>query len=156
MTTATMRNLTAQEIEALLRRHNVGRIAFTSERRVDVEPISYVYNDGAIYGRAAPGTRMEALRGRPWVAFEVDEIRGAFDWESVVIKGTAYIVEPGQTMRLREPYEHALRVIRSVMPEALTERDPFPMRSILVRIHIDEMKGRCAEERAACRTIASR
>lgn len=145
MTTATTRNLSRTEIEALLRRHNVGRIAFTDGRRVDIEPIGYAFYDGAIYGRAAQGTRMTALHKWPWVAFEVDEIRGAFDWESVVAKGTAYIVEPGEMMHLREPYERALRVIRSVMPDALTDRDPFPTRSILFRIHIDEMEGRCSE-----------
>jgi len=131
-------------MEALLRRHHVGRIAFVGARRVDIEPIGYVYEDGAIFGRAAPGTRMEALRGRPWVAFEVDEIRGLFDWESVVVKGTVYIVDPPETLLLREPYEKALGVIRSVMPDALTDRDPFPARSILFRIHIDEMEGRSA------------
>ena len=144
MTTPTMKNLTRPQIEALLRRHNVGRIAFTDGRRVDVEPIGYVYDDGAIYGRAAPGTRMKALSGRPWVAFEVDEIRGPFDWESVVVKGTIYIVEPGQAMPMREHYEKALRVIRSVMADALTANDPMPTRTILFRLHIDEMEGRSA------------
>ena len=144
MTTTATKNLTRPEMEALLRRHHVGRIAFTDGRRVDVEPIGYVYHDGAIYGRAAPGTRMKALGGWPWVAFEVDEIRGLFDWESVVVKGTIYVVEPGDVMPMREHYEKALQVIRSVMPDALTANDPVPMRTILFRLHIDEMQGRSA------------
>ena len=142
--TATFRNLARGEIEALLRRHNVGRIAFTDGRRVDIEPIGYVYDDGAIYGRAAPGTRMKALRGRPWVAFEVDEVRGPFDWESVVAKGTVYTVEPGPSTAMRALYEKALRTIRTVMPDALTENDPVPARTILFQIHIDEWEGRAA------------
>lgn len=149
MTDATIRRLTRPEIETMLRRHHVGRIAFRDERRVDIEPIGYVYEDGALYGRAAPGTRMDALAGRPWVAFEIDEIRGPFDWESVVVKGTVYVVEPGQAMPMREHYEKALRVIRSVMPDALTDRDPAPKRTILFRLQIDEMEGRSAQPRAA-------
>jgi uncharacterized protein len=145
MTASTTRDLTGPEIEALLRRHNVGRIAFTDGRRVDIEPIGYAFYDGALYGRAAQGTRMTALHKWPWVAFEVDEIRNPFDWQSVVVKGTVYIVEPGQSMPMREHYEKALRAIRSVMSDALTDRDPFPARSSLFRIHIDEMEGRCAE-----------
>lgn len=148
MTTPTMRNLTGPEMEAMLRRHNVGRLAFTDGRRVDVEPIGYVYDEGAIYGRAAPGTRMTALRGQPWVAFEVDEIRGHFDWESVVAKGTVYIVEPGQSMPMREHYEKALRIVRSVMPDALTDHDPAPTRTILFRLQIDDMEGRSARPEA--------
>lgn len=131
-------------MEALFRRHNVGRIAFTDGRRVDIEPIGYVYDSGAIYGRAAPGSRMKALSGRPWVAFQVDEVRGALDWESVVAKGTVYLVEPSLTMPQSAQYEKALRIIRSVLPDALTEADPVPDRTILFRIHIDEMEGRAA------------
>jgi nitroimidazol reductase NimA-like FMN-containing flavoprotein (pyridoxamine 5'-phosphate oxidase superfamily) len=142
--TITIRDLARPEIEAFLRRHNVGRIAFTDGRRVDVEPISYVYDDGAIYGRAAPGTRMKALSSRPWVAFEVDEIRGHADWDSVVVKGSVYIVEPSTTSLMREHYEKALRILRSAMPEALTTEDATPMRTILFRLHIDAMEGRSA------------
>jgi hypothetical protein len=45
---------------------------------------------------------------------------------------------------MREHYDKALRTIRAVMPDALTEQDPVPERTILVRIHIDEMEGRAA------------
>ena len=145
MTTPAIRSLNRPEMEALLRRHNVGRIAFTDGRRVDIEPIGYVFEDGAIYGRAAEGTRMKALHKWPWVAFEVDEIRSPTDWESVVVKGTVYIVEEGLAMPMREHYEKALRVVRSVMPDALTHHDPVPARNILFRIQIDEMEGRSAE-----------
>jgi uncharacterized protein len=140
----SIRKLTPPEIEAMLQRHRVGRIAFTDGRRVDIEPIGYVYDDGAIFGRAAPGTRMTALRGRPWVAFEVDEIRSPFDWQSVVVKGSVYVVEPGDAMPMREHYEKALQAIRSVMPDALTANDPMPTRTILFRLHIDELEGRAA------------
>ena len=139
---AVVRSLTTREMEAFLRRHNVGRMAFLNGRRVDIEPVSYVYSEGALYGRSAPGSRMKALAGQPWVAVEVDEIRGPFDWESVVVKGTVYVVEPGDSVALREPYEHALRILQSVMPDAFTDRDPAPHRAIVLRLHIDEMEGR--------------
>jgi nitroimidazol reductase NimA-like FMN-containing flavoprotein (pyridoxamine 5'-phosphate oxidase superfamily) len=143
-----IRHLTPPEIEAILREHQVGRIAFADQRRVDIEPISYVYNDGALYGRAAPGTRMQALAGRPWVAFEVDDIRGPDDWDSVVVKGTVYVVEPADMSPLKEQYERALGAIRSLTPEALTDRDPVPSRNILFRLHIDDMEGRSARQSA--------
>ena len=149
MTDANIRHLTRPEMEAMLRRYHVGRIAFRDERRVDIEPISYVYVDGALYGRAAPGTRMNALAGQPWVAFEIDEIRGPFDWESVVVKGTVYVVEPIQAMPMREHYATALQAIRSVMPDALTDRDPAPKRTILFRLQIDNMEGRSTQPGAA-------
>jgi uncharacterized protein len=144
MKTPATRVLDRTEMEALLRRHNVGRIAFNDGRRVDIQPINYVYRDGALYGRAAQGTRMRALAGRPWVAFQVDEIRSAFEWESVVVKGTVYVVEPGDIPPFREQYEKALEAIRSVLPEALTSEDPAPARTVLLRLHVDEMEGRAS------------
>ena len=149
MTQANIRHLSRAEMEAMLRRHQVGRIAFRDAHRVDIEPISFVYQDGALYGRAAPGARMHALAGQPWVALEVDEIRGPFDWDSVVVKGTVYIVEPAGMAPLHEHYEKALGAIRSAMPDAFTEHDPAPARTILLRLHIDEMEGRSARHRVA-------
>lgn len=146
-TATSIRHLTRPEIEALLRRHHVGRIAFLNGRRVDIEPISYVFADGALYGRAAPGARTRALQGQPWVAVQVDDVRGAFDWESVVVKGTVYVVEPSAVPPLRERYERAVQAIRSVMPDALTEHDTAPLRTILFRLNIDEMEGRAAHRR---------
>ena len=144
MKTPTTRNLDRAEIKTLLRRHNVGRIAFTDGRRVDIEPVNYVYLEGALYGRSTPGRRMNALAGHPWVAFQIDEIRSAFEWESVVVKGTVYVVEPGDVPPMREQYEKARQAIRSVLPEAFTPDDPAPSRTILIRLHIDEMEGRAS------------
>ena len=68
----------------LLMRHHVGRLAFTFHDRVDIEPISYLFNDGWVYARTSPGTKLSIVRHNPWVAFEVDEVESRFDWRSVV------------------------------------------------------------------------
>jgi nitroimidazol reductase NimA-like FMN-containing flavoprotein (pyridoxamine 5'-phosphate oxidase superfamily) len=132
-------------MEALLARHHVGRLAFAFQNRVDLEPIHYVFSNGALFGRTTYGTKLTVLMHHPWVAFEVDEVHGPFDWQSVVVKGTVYFLEPGESAQLREAYEHAIGVIRAVAPQAFTPDDPVPERSILFRIHIHEMLGRFAE-----------
>lgn len=138
------RELTRTESEQILMRNHVGRIAFAFQGRVDVEPIGYVYFEGGIYARTTPGTKLTVLAHHPWVAFEVDEVRGPFDWESVVVKGTVYPVELGDTRRSREAYDKALAVIRQAMPDAFTAYDPVPERSVLLRIHVHEIEGRAA------------
>ena len=141
----TFGELTRDRMEALLARHHVGRLAFAFQNRVDIEPIHYVYSEGALFGRTTYGTKLTVLMHHPWVAFEVDDVHGPFDWLSVVVKGTVYFLEPGESAQLREAYEHALGVIRAVAPQAFTPDDPVPERSILFRIHIHEMLGRFAE-----------
>lgn len=129
---------------ALLGRHNVGRLAFTFHDRVDIEPISYVFNDGWLYGRTSPGTKLKTVQHSPWVAFEVDEIEGRFDWRSVVVHGTIYFLDPEGGDREREAYSAALELLRSQDAAVLTPADVTPQRSTLFRIHADSISGRAA------------
>lgn len=145
MTDASLiRDLEFAEIEAMLRSHHYGRLAFSFRDRVDIEPIHYVYDDGWIFGRTAPGTKLTVLTHHPWVAFEIDDVQGFFEWRSVVVKGTVYFIEPDGSPQQDETYAHALATLRRLVPETLTEADPQPARTVLFRIHIDEMHGRAA------------
>jgi hypothetical protein len=82
------RELTPAQSTMILARHNVGRIAFTFHDRVGIEPIHYVYQNGILYGRTSHGSKLDVLAHHPWVAFEVDEVEGLFDWRSVAVQGT--------------------------------------------------------------------
>ena len=128
---------------ALLERNHVGRIAFTFHDRVDLEPISYVYANGWLYARTSPGTKLETVQHHPWVAFEVDEVKGRFDWKSVVVRGTIYFLDPD--LDDRDAYETAVKILRLSDADALTARDATPHRTTLFRIHVDEVTGRRAE-----------
>src|SRR6266498_5822548 len=60
--TLTIRELTEDEIQALLTRNHVGRIAFSFHDRVDIRPIHYVYRDNWLYGRTQPSDKLVTLR----------------------------------------------------------------------------------------------
>src|SRR3954447_16248433 len=123
---------------ALLGRAHVGRLAFTFHDRVDIEPISYVFENDWIYGRTSTGTKLATVKHHPWVAFEVDEIEGPFDWRSVVIHGTLYLLADTGSERDRDLYQRALAALRTRDAEVLTERDPAPHRTHVFGIHIDD------------------
>jgi len=143
----TFSELPRQDCVELLRRSHVGRIAFTFHDRVDIEPISYVYSEDWLYGRTSPGTKLATVRHHPWVAFEVDEIEGRFDWRSVVVHGAMYLLEPDGGDRERELYTKAVELLRHVDADALTSGDATPFRTTIFRIHIDDMVGRQASSR---------
>jgi hypothetical protein len=142
---ATFRDLEKGEMERMLRAHHVGRLAFGFRGQVDIEPISYVFEEGWVYGRTAPGTKLTVLEHHPWVAFEIDDIQGPFDWQSVVVKGTVYFVERDHLNEMNERYDHIVSVLQRHMPGAFTEEDPAPHRTVLFGIHIDELSGRAAQ-----------
>ena len=139
--------LNAKEIEALLRRNSVGRIAFSFRDSVDIRPIHFVWRKGWLFGRTSPSDKLVTLRHNQWVAFEVDEVDGPFDWSSVVVKGTFYHLSPEGSVHDVRLYRRAVRAIRGVAPKALTKDDPVPFRSVLFGISIDSATGRFSTTR---------
>jgi hypothetical protein len=136
------RDLDPSECTAILERHHVGRLAFARKDRVDIEPIHYVHDDGWLYGRTQPGTKMEVLTHNRWVALEVDEIDALFDWRSVVVKGGFYLLRADGSPTEVATYHKGLDILRRLVPETMTPDDPLPERAIVFRIHIDELFGR--------------
>ena len=142
-TLPTFRMMREAEMRALLRRHHAGRIAFAFKEQVDIEPISYAFNGRWLYARTAFGTKLIQMKHNPWVAFEVDEIDGPFDWRSVVAHGTAYFLNTGAMPH--PEYERAVKMLRGIDERILTDEDLVPERTILFRIHVDALTGRAAE-----------
>jgi len=140
----TFRDLSVDEATELLARNHVGRIAYSFHDRVDIEPLSYIFADGAVYLRTTPGSKLETLAHSPWVAFEVDEVKGPFDWRSVVAHGTVYVLQEGGGEVARETYRVALERIRQLVPAALTPRDPTPTRQVILKLHLANLRGRSA------------
>ena len=139
------RVLSDRECGALVKRNHIGRLCFINAGRPDVTPIHYVASREWIFMRSAPGGKMEAFAHSPYVAFEVDEIDDVFDWRSVVVRGTIYMLPDDGTEIERKALTRALRALRSFVPGALTNEDPTPDREIVYGIHIDTMTGRAAE-----------
>ena len=75
------------EIESVLHRHHVGRLACLVAGEPYLVPITYTYRDGVIYGHTMPGQKLDAMRAEPRVAFEVDERWETDTWRSVVVRG---------------------------------------------------------------------
>ena len=141
---AEFSELTTEECEALLSRSQFGRIAYVLESRADIEPIGYVFDRGWLFGRTSPGTKLTALGHRPWVAFEVDEVEGLFDWQSVVAHGSFRVLASEGSEHDVRLYERAEQMVRSVDTLMGTKDDPASFRTLLFGIHIDDMVGRRA------------
>ena len=144
----TFRVLDLSECEALLGRHHVGRIAYTFHDRVDIEPIHYVFEHGRIFGRMQFGRKIETLAHDPWVAFEVDEVDGLFDWRSVVVHGRIVFPDPHGSPEDQLQHARGVEVFRGLVPAAFKEEDPTPGRVFVFVLHINEISGRAATSTA--------
>ncbi|GAC1515910.1 MAG: hypothetical protein NVS1B4_08380 [Gemmatimonadaceae bacterium] len=140
----TIRELKGDEAQLLLVRNRVGRIAFSFHDRVDIEPIHYVYDAPWIFGRTSAGAKMLTLAHNQWCAFETDEVRGLFEWESVVVKGPC---TPRGSPFAGWDYDRALDALRRLLPSTLTDDDPTPHRDIVFGLHASEISGRRSTSR---------
>jgi uncharacterized protein len=144
---SSYRSLDRHEMEALLTRNHVGRIAYSFHDDVNIEPLHYVYADGVLHARTSPGHKLRTLEHHRWVAFEVDEVDDLFDWRSVVVHGAVYPVEPGLTPTGQLAYERTVARLHELVPAMFAHDDPAPHRTALFRIHVDRMTGRAASTR---------
>jgi hypothetical protein len=146
MKTPSFTDLTRDECLAIIAKHHVARLAYTFHDKVDIEPIGYVQSGGGLVFRTAPGSKIETLAHHPWVALEVDDAKGMFEWESVVVHGTMYVLHPtGNDAEVRA-YNDAVNALRNVAPETFREDDPVPFRSIVMRLELDQITGRRATQ----------
>lgn len=136
------RDLQRDEIEEIISRNNVGRIAFAFHDRVDIQPIHYVYERGWLYGRTSEGEKMATLQHNQWVAFEIDEIKDTFDWRSVVIHGSFWRIHPLGSPHAEEVWAKAAELVSRIVPGALSEKDPVAFRQILFRVAVSDLRGR--------------
>lgn len=148
MATATpypeIRSLSREECEQVLARHHVGRIAFTFRDRVDIQPVHYALDGESLYVRTSEGHKLTMLTHNPWMAMEVDDVHGPFDWVSVVAYGTAYRIDAGGPAENEEAERRAVELLRELVPGMYTAADPVPHRQALLRIAIRELSGRRA------------
>jgi nitroimidazol reductase NimA-like FMN-containing flavoprotein (pyridoxamine 5'-phosphate oxidase superfamily) len=144
------RALDTSETWAILARNHVGRIGYAFHDHVDIMPVHYIYSDGWIYGRTSPGEKLVVLAHHRWVAFEVEEVQGTFDWRSIVVHGGFYVLSPDD-----EAWDHALQLLRRLAPKAFTDDDPVPFRTVLFRIAVQESTGREAASQDASNASGS-
>jgi uncharacterized protein len=141
-TMPTFRELKPAECQALLNRHHVGRLALTYQDRIEILPIHFVHEDGWIYGRTDIGSKLYLAAHNRWVAFEIDEVEGMFDWRSVVAKGGLYLLRHDGNEQERALFDRGVHLMQKLDPNALTENDSAPDRAILFRIYVDVLTGR--------------
>lgn len=79
--------LTDDEIDAMLFRLHIGRLACSANDRPYVTPINYCYDGVFIVGWSMAGRKIAVLREQPLACFEIDEVDGDAGWRSVIVEG---------------------------------------------------------------------
>lgn len=138
------RVLDENDINSILSRNTVGRLAFCWSGQADIRPLHYVYSNGRIYGRTSVGAKFSHAKEFPApVAFEVDEIESVLKWKSVIARGKFSILT-GDGPEADE-WREAIRLLRRVIKDAFSPEDPVPERDVVFRIVVQEVTGRASD-----------
>ena len=135
--------LSQDEIEALLRRRRIGRIAYCVENRPYVVPVNYAYDGSGIYVISRPGRKIDAMRAQPRVCFEVEDIHesaGAMDWRSVIADGVYEELTDDDGRRI------ALTLLGKICAGSPSSMPVIPAGMIVFRIDLAEKTGRFGRE----------
>ncbi|MEI2732032.1 MAG: pyridoxamine 5'-phosphate oxidase family protein [Dermatophilaceae bacterium] len=88
MMAADASRLNAEQCWSLLKRQEVGRLAYHEGTRVQIVPINYAVDGQRVVFRTTKGSKLTNLLVNPDVALEVDEVEGSTA-SSVVVRGKA-------------------------------------------------------------------
>jgi nitroimidazol reductase NimA-like FMN-containing flavoprotein (pyridoxamine 5'-phosphate oxidase superfamily) len=79
--------LTEPEIESILRTQAIGHLACSNDEKLYLVPITYYFEDGAIYSYTNEGAKTHIMQENPKVCFQVEEIANEHSWRSVIAWG---------------------------------------------------------------------
>jgi nitroimidazol reductase NimA-like FMN-containing flavoprotein (pyridoxamine 5'-phosphate oxidase superfamily) len=129
--------LSDEEIDAMLWRNRVGRLACASNDRPYIVPINYAYDGCAVYAYSSVGRKIGVMREQPLVSFEIDEVESGSAWRSVIVEGRYEELTGDDRMRAL-----ALLARNGDAPVARTLGDGQGAQIVLFRILVDERSGR--------------
>ena len=142
-----IRAMSRRQMEFVLARNHLARIAFINDTRIGLQPVYYVFADGMIYGRTSFGTKHGAWLEHPEVVLEVDESEGLLDWRSVVVRGKVSLLRARGPSAESHAYQTAVAAIQTLLPDAFTDQDPTPQRIAVFCIEPGQYTGREAISR---------
>ena len=140
-------SLTPEQIETLVHTEVIGRIGCHADGKKYVVPITFVYDDGCIYGHSAVGMKVEMMRKNPTVCFEVDAMQNMANWQSVIASGT--IEEPhgaAAMMGMQKLINKLKPLITSQTSQPshgmAHQQDVGQIQAVVYRIRLTEKTGR--------------
>ena len=132
---------------SLLTKSRFGRLACAKGFQPYVVPIFYAYHDGYIYSLSGLGQKVSWMRANPFVCLEVDEIKTAQEWSSVVVFGR--YEELSDTPHLRPAQELAYNLLRQperrwepVLATGTIRGEERPLLPLFYRIFVEHITGR--------------
>jgi nitroimidazol reductase NimA-like FMN-containing flavoprotein (pyridoxamine 5'-phosphate oxidase superfamily) len=118
--------LTLEECWEMLRRHELGRLAFHLTDEVHITPVNYAVDEDTLLFRTAAGSKLLAVVMNSDVAFEIDE-HDEHTARSVILRGRAelldeYSAHRAENLPLRPWVENPKENVVEITPTEISGR----------------------------------
>ena len=143
-------DLTEDAINLVFSTHCVGHLGCVADGEPYVVPVTYIYDDGYVYGHTNRGRKMDSVRSHPNVCFQVDDIQDMKHWRSVIGWGRFEELEGEAAAKALDLLFTRLPKTRSessVPAEAASDDIAQqiklrPTKGVVYRVHLDRKSGR--------------
>lgn len=103
-------DMSVGEIKALLQSLGFGHLGCALDNRPYVVPMHYAYDGDAVYFFTTEGTKTHYVDQNPQVCLQVEDVRDAAHWRSVMVTGRA------ERLSDSDGVEHAMQLITKRNP----------------------------------------
>jgi uncharacterized protein len=127
---------------AILRKGTLGRLGCIALGWPYVVPVNYFFDGKDFYIHTLPGKKLDALRANTHVCLQVDEIKGPYNWRSVIAYGTFEEISNEETQ------ENILTELYSRLPHMTPVESRLvegAKGTIVFRIKVEEITGMAEE-----------
>lgn len=128
--------MSQEEIESMLRRQKLARIAVSANDRPYLTPINYVFDGQFVYCCSSYGRKIMTMREQPLVCFEVEEIDDHLNWRTVIAEG---VYEEITDCELRK---RAIRMLSNGSELVSRALGSSFAPSVIFRIRLTDISGR--------------
>lgn len=91
-----VREMTRDQIARLLARQWYGHLGLARDGHPYVVPMSYAYDGGELFFITTEGTKTEFIAANHEVCFQVEDVAGPDEWQSVMLTGRAELLSDPQ------------------------------------------------------------
>lgn len=137
-----IKQLDQNQSSQLLRKERIGRLGCNDDDGPYIVPVNYAFDGECAYLHSLPGQKIEAMRARPRVCLQVDEIEDELNWKSVLAFGT-YEEITNNDERAKALKHLLARFSRLTPVESFIAGDAGAPAPIVFRIRVSKLTGVC-------------
>ncbi len=128
-------DLTSQQCQEILAENHYGHLGCVDGEEVYVVPITYLYQDGFLYGFTRKGHKIDLLKKNPRMCVQVENIVSGEEWKSVICWGFfEEVTDPKSVQDIK-------LLLGEEFGQILIAEEKMPVSPMIKNLHLQHTNG---------------